>query len=91
MASLNDIAKQLAGYDPQALSVPMAQQFIAELVHRMPDATASLRNAATRQTGNAASTARATSVGEIFERQRARLPSQEFRPVWLQRQSRRRT
>ncbi len=36
MASLNDIAKQLAGYDPQALSVPMAQQFIAELVHRMP-------------------------------------------------------
>ena len=36
MGRLDEIAQQLQGYDPQALSVPMAQQFIRHLVDQLP-------------------------------------------------------
>lgn len=38
--TLDDIAQQLEGYDPQALSVPLAQQFILRLVQGLPRGTA---------------------------------------------------
>ena len=58
-------------------SIDASLAITAELVHRMPDATASLRNAATRQTGNAAS----TGNGGV--------PMQNSMTVWLNEATRR--